>query len=365
MLLEDSVTGVVCEEHEDFVVIYAAGRAELVSVKHREPSKGPWSFTALCNEGGVGHLYGRWLATGRRNLCRVMTNAGLKTGATEAKEFIDACHSRDEEQIEPFLAKLSEAVGQPERQSVLEFALSLSIESALPSRAHMAAVNLRELYAPALVELGVVEALAEPYYDGVVDVIGRANRDRIGERIEIPAALLDPSRFDEAAARDRRIKRRAITRADMFDALQPLLQPEQRALVPDPNAAPPPPPSRLQRKLTAGEVGPTTIGTAVVLRAQWYAFESGRRANVPGGDPAFETVRLRVAELASASESRVGSSAPYGKAMHLDLIETVTTDALPTGVPFALNDQLLQGLVFQLTDECKVWFSEAFDVGEA
>ena len=49
--------------------------------------------------------------------------------------------------------------------------------------------------------------------------------------------------------------------------------------------------------------------------------------------------------------------------MHLDLLETVTANRLPADVPFALDDQLLQGLVFQLTDECKVWFSKAFDVG--
>ncbi len=44
MLVLDRVASVVCEEHEDFVVIYADGAVELVSVKHRENSKGPWTF---------------------------------------------------------------------------------------------------------------------------------------------------------------------------------------------------------------------------------------------------------------------------------------------------------------------------------
>ncbi len=366
MLLHDKrVASVVCEEHEDFIVIYTDGRIELVSVKHREVSRGPWSHAALCSEGGVKHLYERWLETGRRALCRVMTNAGLKTGALEAQQLVDACQSRESERIEPFLAKLATALGSEDRERVREFALVLSVEAGLPSREHIAAVNVSGFYWPVLEELNLVQALAEPYYECVLALIARANRDQIGERLDLREALLDPGRFDEAVARDRRIKRRTITSEAMSDALHPLTQPESSLVPSDPDAPPPPPPSRLQRKLLAGELGPTTIASAVQLRARWYAFESARRANVPGGDPAFEELRLRVAQLASASESRVSSSVPYGKAMHLNLIETVTTDRLPAGVPFALDDQLLQGLIFQLTDECKVWFSEAFELREA
>jgi Cap4 dsDNA endonuclease len=363
MLVLDGVASVVCEEHEDFIVIYADGVVELVSVKHREESKGPWTFATLCSEGGVRHLYDRWLATGRRARCRVMTNAGVKPGELEAREFIAACQSRQAEQIEPYIEKLDTVLGSQDRDRVREFALVLSIESALPGRPHIAAVNVRDFYWPALEELGLVYDVVEPYYDRVLDLIARANRDQIGERLDLRDALLDPGRFDEAAATDRRIKRRTISRDDMFDAMQPLTQPARSFVAPDPGAPPPPPPSRMQRKLAAGELGPTMIETAVQLRAQWYAFESARRANVPGGDPAFEALRLRVAALAGESESRMNSSEPYGKAMHLDLLKTVVTGRLPADVPFALDDQLLQGLVFQLTDECKVWFSETFDVG--
>lgn len=366
MLLPDNrVASVVCEEHEDFIVIYTDGRVELVSVKHREASRGPWSYAALCSDGGLKHLFERWLKTGRRALCRVMTNAGLKAGALEAQQLVDACQSRESERIEPFLAKLATALGSADCDRVREFALVLSIEAGLPSREHIAAVNINAFYWPALKELNLVQTLADPYYEQVLALIARANRDQIGERLDLREALLDPGRFDEAAARDRRIKRRTITREAMFDALHPLTQPELSLVPRDPDAPPPPLPSRLQRKLLDGKLGPTAIASAVQLRAQWYAFESTRRANVPGGDPAFEALRLRVAQLASASESRVSCTAPYGKAMHLDLIETVTTDHLPAGVPFALDDQLLQGLVFQLTDECKVWFSETFDLGKA
>ena len=53
---------------------------------------------------------------------------------------------------------------------------------------------------------------------------------------------------------------------------------------------------------------------------------------------------------------------PYGPEMHLDVRKTVTASDMPSKPSFPLDDQLLQGLVFQLTDECKVWWSERFDV---
>lgn len=149
MLLPDNcVASVVCEEHEDFIVIYTDERIELVSVKHREASRGPWSYAALCSDGGVKHLYERWLQTGRRALCRVMTNAGLKTGALEAQQLVDACQSRESERIEPFLADLAAALGSKEYERVREFALVLSVEAGLPSREHIAAVNVSAVYWP-------------------------------------------------------------------------------------------------------------------------------------------------------------------------------------------------------------------------
>jgi hypothetical protein len=195
MLVLDRVASVVCEEHEDFIVIYADGAVELVSVKHREDSKGPWTFATLCSEGGVRHLYDHWLATGRRARCRVMTNAGVKPGKLEAREFIAACQSRQGEQIEPYIEKLDAALGSQDRDRVREFALVLSVESALPGRPHIAAVNVRDFYWPALEELGLVYDVVEPYYDRVLDLIARANRDQIGERLDLRDALLDPGRL--------------------------------------------------------------------------------------------------------------------------------------------------------------------------
>jgi hypothetical protein len=45
---------VVCETHEDFLVFHEWG-PELVSVKQREPTQGPWTLSQLC-ERPLSHL---------------------------------------------------------------------------------------------------------------------------------------------------------------------------------------------------------------------------------------------------------------------------------------------------------------------
>ncbi|MFG2794664.1 dsDNA nuclease domain-containing protein [Streptomyces sp. NPDC048419] len=62
MLTQDTIDFVVCEGHEDFVVAWADGSVELVSVKHREESQGTWPLVKLCKSGGLTHLFDRWCA---------------------------------------------------------------------------------------------------------------------------------------------------------------------------------------------------------------------------------------------------------------------------------------------------------------
>ncbi|MFE5558320.1 dsDNA nuclease domain-containing protein [Streptomyces sp. NPDC056544] len=82
LLTQGFVESVVCEWHEDFVVSYADGSVELVSVKHRGKRRNPWNVADLCKDGGLAHLFDRWRACdGLSNVrLRLATNAGLTTG---------------------------------------------------------------------------------------------------------------------------------------------------------------------------------------------------------------------------------------------------------------------------------------------
>lgn len=57
----ESTSAVVCEQHEDWVM-RIGDQLEIVSAKRREPNVGPWgSITVLVSDGGLGHLFTRWL----------------------------------------------------------------------------------------------------------------------------------------------------------------------------------------------------------------------------------------------------------------------------------------------------------------
>lgn len=102
MLVEDNIDVVLCEWHEDIVVFYRDGTAELISIKHREPTQGPWGLRELVIDGGVRHLFLRWTSTGRRARCLVVTNGALKPGADQAHGFAQACHQQDPGRLRVF-----------------------------------------------------------------------------------------------------------------------------------------------------------------------------------------------------------------------------------------------------------------------
>ncbi|MFD7656804.1 hypothetical protein ACFV4N_22775 [Actinosynnema sp. NPDC059797] len=80
MLPADLERSVLCEYHEDWVVI-SGQDAELVSAKHRDPEVGPWkTVNQLVDDGGLAHLFGRWVALEEKVHARLVTNASLAAG---------------------------------------------------------------------------------------------------------------------------------------------------------------------------------------------------------------------------------------------------------------------------------------------
>ncbi|MGW2684598.1 dsDNA nuclease domain-containing protein [Streptomyces sp. NPDC001414] len=93
MLTQDAIDFVVCEWHEDFVVAWTDGSVELVSVKHREGTQGPWTLAELCKSGGLTHLFDRWCACecAANVRLRLATNAALKPGKGNAGVLARMC----------------------------------------------------------------------------------------------------------------------------------------------------------------------------------------------------------------------------------------------------------------------------------
>ncbi len=160
---ERPVEFVVCEWRDDFLVVYADCITELVSVKDRDASRGPWSLAALRRSGGLGRLFEVW-SQDQSMRARIMTNGALKTGAGEAQAFADACHARDARRLAPWAQRLAKML-DAEVSLVTAFLHALSIEAGLPARAHIGAITIRDLVRPALRARGVDEREAERFYE--------------------------------------------------------------------------------------------------------------------------------------------------------------------------------------------------------
>jgi hypothetical protein len=363
MLTEEEVVAVLYEWHEDHVVIFRDGSLELVSVKHREPSEGPWTLRALCVDGGVAHLYLRWIALERGPRCRVVTNAGLRSGASQAAEFAAACHSRIEERIRPFAAGILGYLGATDIDDVVAFGMGLSIEANVPGRSHIAASNIQDLIVPALDILHLNSRYPAAPYEAIVSGVERASRDR-GQRVTLQS-MADVGRLDTGTAMSGLIGSRVVSRSAVRAAVIGAIRPGSMPLAPTRSVARR---TNLVQKLERGGVGPVTIRSAQRLRAVWSEFEARYRSDLPGSNLEIEDIRTRVLDLVSAAEDQVprhGRTDPYGPELMTNIRQIVRVQSLGRAPAFPIEDRHLLGLVYQLTDECEVWWSETFELEAA
>jgi hypothetical protein len=111
------------------------------------------------------------------------------------------------------------------------------------------------------------------------------------------------------------------------------------------------------RKLEAGGIGPTNVENAKQLRADWTDYETRWRREVPGSDPEWLNLRARVLDAAAQAELDIDTAETYGEAMLRALNTRLQDERLQGLTGFPMDDRLLLGLAFQLTDECRVWWS--------
>jgi Cap4-like dsDNA endonuclease family protein len=349
LAVSDPIHAVVCETHEDIVVLHAHG-PELVSVKHRELTQPPWALRDLV-DGPLGHLAGRWLATGQRARCRFMTNHGLRPGDADAGGLRDACQNGATTALRSWAEQLSDPLALPVDEA-LAMLRELRIETDLPSRDHIADIYCVHTLRPVMRRLGLsidAEAVA---YERLLGQIARCCTDRTRAPEAILEAMLAEDGHTALAVLRRRIAQRTLTAEDVTGCLRGL--PSRAPRLAESESVPEA--TRLVRKLEAGAVGPTAIRSAQRLRAAWYDLEA-RWRGLPGGGGEFTDLRLRAQALAAEVESEIASTVPYGPRMHTRLAQRLASGELVSAAPFALDQATLLGLIFQLTDECEIWWS--------
>ena len=357
MIVDETILAMVAEWHDDFIVIRTGETPQLVSVKHRELSQGPWSLRDLILDGGVKHLFQQWTRLNRLPECKVVTNGALKRGKNQSRQFINAVQRRDwawvraAHQLRKYLPVFNE-------DDLLAFLKGLTVESETASRHHIRSSNIEGLLRPALRTLGLNEDRAEDAYDDLLQLIEGAIRGGVGSKPTRFDLLLHPNRLELAVARQQAIAKRTVMRQDTLSVVAQACS-STGALLSSPSEDATDA-TKLVRKLRTGGLGPTTINSAKRLRAIWSSLEARYRSDLPTVHDQIHDLRTRVLDIAADAQSvaRRGREDLYGPQMLDELKRTLLVPKLGSRSPFPLDDKHLLGLVYQLTDECEVWWSD-------
>jgi hypothetical protein len=280
-----------------------------------------------------------------------MTNHRLRPGEADAGGFMEACHSGPAAKLREWAQRLADPLALPLDDAVA-FLGQMRFETGLPSRDHIADIYCVNNLRPLMRRLGLGVEAEKVVYDRLLQQIARCSTDRTRTPEAVLEATLAEDGHTALAVLHRRVAQRTITAEDVTGCLRGL--PSTSVLMTQ--AEDLPEATRLVRKLEAGSLGPTTIRSAQRLRAAWYDIEA-RWRGLPGGGGEFTDLRLRAQALAAEVESEVATSAPYGRRMHGRLAQRLAAGELTAATPLAVDQHTLLGLVFQLTDECEVWWS--------
>ncbi len=330
-LVATGTVEIVCEWWEDFVILGATG-AELVSVKHVEPSQSVWTLARLVDDGGLRHLFDRWRSAGQANRCRLLTNGGLKTGSGEAAAVQRATHGIGRDAV---AEDLCGRLGASSRDEVSKFLSFLTIEAELPKRDDLLPKLLVEVLPPLAADLRWPPEEIATRFTAICDEVRRASAS------DIRAAERALGGGADALARARAHK--TISADRLRNAL---------------SGAAPSPTSRLVRKLRAGDFGPTDVEKCKRLRSDWLANAYEYRVGILGESEPEAVVRRRVQDLAIEAE-RVArqSGQPYGARMREELKVLLERNPIEFGDAEVSTDLLL-GAAYDETDRCHIWWSE-------
>lgn len=336
MLLNDDIESIICESHEDYVIVRQDG-VEFVSVKHREPDQPPWTIASLCTEGVLSHIYATW-SSHRAATTRLQTNNGLRPGANEAAQLAEACASRDQKQLQSFGRTIAERLAQPPHD-VTDFLGSLQIQARLPKRDDLFP-RLLQYVRERCHLLGWIEDECDTNFRAICDVVYDATCATVEESSRQPTS--DARTLHPTAVRARAQAAKTVDRERVRRALARGPAPSNRGT------------SLLDQKLECGGIGPTGRTRARALQQSWLRVRHRWSSELPGDD--LENVRLLVLRCAEYAERQVfGVATTYGADM-LTLVEDYLGNEARQ-LPAYLTGEVLLGLAYDETDRCNIQWS--------
>lgn len=358
MIVDRRISAVICEWHEDYVIQFANGPSEIVSVKHHDGSQINWTVRQLCDDGGLRHLFERFMLLDERVTCRLQTNEHLRRGAQQPAGLRDCCAGTDTNALVRWATTLAPHLGTVDVGAATRFLRRLTIEDGLPDRAVVEAVHIQQLVPRLLGRLSVVASTPDAVYESLVSLAMTACTAP-GHEVVLEA-LADPAELSGDAQRARLLASKTVDRNRVLEAVG------QRRNIPTvllsaatdltPNR------TRLVKKLEAGGVGATGIRSARRLRINWEQQQHAWATGLPGDDRIIEDLRARVVREASLAEARTRRpGAHYANEMLDDLRPRLQPESIGGAWPGPLSRDLLLGLAYERTEACEIFWSDEFN----
>lgn len=393
--LDTADVRIICEYHEDWIVQLGAS-AELVSAKHREQSSGPWqSIAVLVTDGGLGHLFARWILVERKASVRLVSCVATAKG--EASDLVDCPallrRQRSGETITQAEAeKLQRCVEHLARslmmyrknlptpwqapegaraknltiptaltEAVQEFVAGLTIEKPRPHR-DLTDHAAPSLYAqPLMAKLGQSDALAAAVWHAVLQLFRVRMRARgpssNGGLPPVGAGNIGAS----PPATNSELETRIVTLQDVSIAINTALaSPAAYIPIPSPTRL-----SKLSMKMANGGCSDTSIERAERLRIDYSRYRRERRNSVPGSEAELPPLKRALHRI--ADEETKQSRTPMG--LWGDELWTSLSRRLEYApaelTKIGLDGELGLGGICDLASRCQVWFGPRFDVDAA
>jgi hypothetical protein len=359
LFMDGETFRVICELHEDWALL-EGGSVELVSAKHREASVSRLATLRSFLECGVLHLFERWQALGGTAMCRLVTTAGV---ADDAAKMVKACETLRRSSgpldttLHDLLVSCGDQIGSmratgvtPSVELLVPFFASLRVQHGEARRDHLPDMAPTRYARPIAERLGRLEA-ADAIWGAVLGLV--RVRMRAAGPVSgggLPTVLAVSSNHDPHAAR-------SLTLADVDVAVRVALAnvTGYRRLPRLVRV------NRLAIKLSEGGCSDNTIERIDSLRLQSRGYWRDS-----AGTPAIRDRRRRlnnellkvvadVTEVVRSADSDWGLPLLIGVESRLQLIADGPIAA-------GLDADLLLGVVGDLSNGCKVWFSDRFDV---
>ncbi|GIF25712.1 hypothetical protein Ate02nite_84420 [Paractinoplanes tereljensis] len=382
-------TRVVCEHHEDWVALRDED-AELVSAKHPGLPFGAYStLNSLADDGGVAHLFNRWLTMGEKPTCRLVTTAGASDRAHKLVEIAVTARQRRLDG-EPFLpdpeqeelltgfgrALLKHCDGLPQRwtspnggppesiptadhrQQIIRFLSIFTFQDSVPRK-------YAPYAAPAMFAQPVLDRLGSTAPAGSVwEAVLAVFRARMRAAGPTPIGGLPPVLADPVGAAS---PTPAVFEADLASRIVTLTDIDLaiRTAIANPTGFAPLPrlmrTSRLAIKMEVGGCTDNTVERAEQLRADYTDFWRDPLAADPSARTRQQRLHRLLLRISDAATDRVKKpagrwGADLWRQLEADLDQHQDT------LPVDMDADLALGGLCELSNRCKVWFSDSFDI---